>query len=199
MFYSVSDGDDINKNRRMGVVITPLSLQIGRSVRPVTEQRFIPIQGIALNRNDITLEIGQEYKLKASFIPSDATRKRIFWYSGNSAVAKVDAHGKVTAISNGECTIKAVCGDFKAECQVTVRMPKGYTPSKQEEAVVCELKEIDRRFVNGDADGIGEIRKSAEANTELSNWNKLRIINECNLALIDLRIENTGTLKNAEA
>ena|GEM_PF-727273 len=71
--------------------------------------------------------------------------------------------------------------------------------SKQEEAVVCELKEIDRRFVNGDADGIGEIRKSAEANTELSNWNKLRIINECNLALIDLRIENTGTLKNAEA
>ncbi|MBR2800562.1 MAG: hypothetical protein IKE04_06765 [Oscillospiraceae bacterium] len=71
--------------------------------------------------------------------------------------------------------------------------------SKQEEAVVCELKEIDRRFVNGDADGIGEIRKSAEANTELSNWNKLRIINECNLALIDLRIENTGTLKHAEA
>ena len=71
--------------------------------------------------------------------------------------------------------------------------------SKQEEAVVCELKEIDRRFVNGDADGIGEIRKSAEANTDLSNWNKLRIINECNLALMDLRIENTGTFKHAEA
>ena len=47
--------------------------------------------------------------------------------------------------------------------------------------------------------GIIEIMKKAEKNTELSNWNKLRIINECNLALIDLRIENTGTLKNAEA
>lgn len=150
MFYSVSDGDDINKNRRMGVVITPLSLQIGRSVRPVTEQRFIPIQGIALNRNDIELEIGQEYKLKASFIPSDATRKRIFWYSGNSAVANVDAHGKVTAVSDGECTIKAVCGDFKAECQVTVRMPKGYTPSKQEEAVTIFRfgEEVKKEFID---------------------------------------------------
>lgn len=150
MFYSVSDGDDINKNRRMGVVITPLSLQIGRSVRPVTEQRFIPIQGIALNRNDITLEIGQEYKLKASFIPSDATRKRIFWYSGNSAVAKVDAHGKVTAISNGECTIKAVCGDFKVECQVTVRNPKGYIPPKQVDAVTIFRfgEEVNREFID---------------------------------------------------
>ena len=112
-----------------------LSLLVGHSIRPVTEQPYIPIQGIGLNRNRIELEIGREYKVNASFIPSDATRKRIFWYSGNSAVAKVDAHGKVTAVSDGECTIKAVCGDFKAECQVTVRMPKGYAPPKQEEAV----------------------------------------------------------------
>ncbi|MBQ1756938.1 MAG: Ig-like domain-containing protein [Erysipelotrichaceae bacterium] len=112
-----------------------LSLLVSHSIRPVTEQPYIPIQGIGLNRNRIELEIGREYKLNASFIPSDATRKRIFWYSGNSAVAKVDAHGKVTAVSDGECTIKAVCGDFKAECQVTVRMPKGYALPKQEEAV----------------------------------------------------------------
>ena len=43
-------------------------------------------------------------------------------------------------------------------------------------------------FVNDDPDGINEILKKAEANTELSNWNKLRIINECASALLDLRI-----------
>lgn len=112
-----------------------LSLLVSRSIRPVTEQPYIPIQGIGLNRKRIKLEIGREYKLNASFIPSDATRKRIFWHSGNSAVAKVDAHGKVTAVSDGECTIWSVCGDFKAECQVTVKMPKGYAPPKQQEAV----------------------------------------------------------------
>ena len=126
-----------------------LSLLVSHSIRPVTEQPYIPIQGIGLNRNRIELEIGREYKLKASFIPSDATRKRIFWYSGNSAVAKVDAHGKVTAVSDGECTIKAVCGDFKAECQVTVRMPKGYAPPKQEEAVTIFRfgEEVNKTFL----------------------------------------------------
>ena len=127
-----------------------LSLLVGHSIRPVTEQPFIPIRGIGLNRNRIELEIGREYKVNASFIPSDATRKRIFWYSGNSAVAKVDAHGKVTAVSDGECTIKAVCGDFKAECQVTVRMPKGYAPPKQEEAVTIFRfgEEVKKEFID---------------------------------------------------
>lgn len=129
---------------------TPLSLLVGHSIRPVTEQPYIPIQGIGLNRNRIELEIGREYKLNASFIPSDATRKRIFWYSGNSAVANVDAHGKVTAVSDGECTIKAVCGDLKAECQVTVRNPKGYIPPKQVDAVTIFRfgEEVNREFID---------------------------------------------------
>jgi len=128
----------------------PLSLQVSHPIRPVTEVPFIPIQDFGLKNNNITLEIGQEYKLKASFIPSDATRKRIFWYSGNSAVAKVDAHGNVTAVSNGECTIKAVCGDFKVECQVTVRNPKGYTPAKQAEAVTIFRfgEEVNKEFID---------------------------------------------------
>ena len=71
--------------------------------------------------------------------------------------------------------------------------------ARQEEAVVRELNEIDRCFVNGDADGIAEIRKSAETSTEYSNWNKLRIINECNLAGIDLRIGAIGESKPANA
>ena len=137
-------------NSRKRLDSAPLSLQVSHSIRPVTEQPFIPIQDFGLKKNGITLEIGQEYKLKASFIPSDATRKRIFWYSGNSAVAKVDAHGKVTAVSNGECTIKAVCGDFKVECQVTVKNPKGYIPPKQVDAVTIFRfgDEVNKEFID---------------------------------------------------
>ena len=57
---------------------------------------------------------------------------------------------------------------------------------RQSEAVVGELKNIDRLFVQEDADGITAILKNAEASTELSVWNKMRIINECNAALFDL-------------
>ena len=62
--------------------------------------------------------------------------------------------------------------------------------AKQEEAVNSELNRIDAFFVDGDADGIREIKKKAEENSELSGWNRLRIINECTLALLDLGPEN---------
>ena len=61
--------------------------------------------------------------------------------------------------------------------------------AKKDEIIINELNSIDKCFVNDDADGINAIMKNAEANTELSNWDKLRIINECKLALIDLRIK----------
>jgi energy-coupling factor transporter ATP-binding protein EcfA2 len=60
--------------------------------------------------------------------------------------------------------------------------------AKKREDMLDELKNIDICFVNSDTDGIKEIMKKAEENTELSNWNKLRIINECKSALFELRI-----------
>ena len=57
-----------------------------------------------------------------------------------------------------------------------------------ETMITNELNSIDICFVNHDADGIIEIMKKAQANTQLSNWNRLKIINECNSALLDLRV-----------
>ena len=60
---------------------------------------------------------------------------------------------------------------------------------KEIKAVIGELNKIDKCFVNGDADGIREILKRAEANTDLYEWNRLRIINECSSALLELNLE----------
>lgn len=57
-------------------------------------------------------------------------------------------------------------------------------------AVLNELNNIDRCFVNDDADGINEIMKNVEADPAFSGWNKLRIINECKLALFDLGVSS---------
>ena len=70
----------------------------------------------------------------------------------------------------------------------TVFRDEASEADKNAEAVLNEWNSIDRCFVNDDADGINEIIKKAQTDPELSNWNKLRIINECNLALLDLRI-----------
>ena len=47
-----------------------------------------------------------------------------------------------------------------------------------------------RCFVNGDADGVTAIMKRAEADESLSGWNKMRLVNECGLALLDLRVSS---------
>ena len=130
-FCSTSDGPDKSKNRNMIIALVPLSLQSGRSIRPVTEKHFVPISDITLNRTELKMTIGDEYTLTSGFVPEDATKKNIYWRSGNSAVAYVDINGKVTAISDGKCTITAVCGEFKKECQVTVVKPEDYVPVKQ--------------------------------------------------------------------
>ena len=109
-----------------------MTRQVGNNIRPVTEKPFIPIEDIALDKKKLELEIGDEYILTASFIPQDASKKTIRWNSGNSAVACVDRNGKVTAVSKGQCTITAVCGEFKKECQVTVKLTKDYVPIRPE-------------------------------------------------------------------
>ena len=77
---------------------------------------------------------------------------------------------------------------FFGESPYTVFRDEASEADKNAEAVLNELNSIDMCFVNDDADGINEIMKKAQTDPELSKWNKLRIINECSLALLDLRI-----------
>ena len=147
MFSSVADGPDRKKNRRMQIALTPLSIQTGRSIRPVTTKQYIPIRGVDIDKTELELRVGQESVLTASFIPSDATPRNIYWKSGNSAVAHVDRNGNVTAISDGKCTITAQCGEFKKECQVTVVMPKDFVPEPKKVTTIFEFgKEVNKKF-----------------------------------------------------
>ena len=79
---------------------------------------------------------------------------------------------------------------FFGDSPYTIFREETSEADKNAEAVINELNGIDRCFVNNDTDGINEIMKRAEADPALSNWNKLRIVNECKLALFDLRMYN---------
>ena len=72
----------------------------------------------------------------------------------------------------------------------TVFREEASETARQEEAVNRELNRINACFVDGDADGITGILKKAEEDGGLSGWSKLRIVNECTLALMDLGSEN---------
>ena len=63
-----------------------------------------------------------------------------------------------------------------------------FREEKDENGIINQLNNIDKCFVNNDADGIVEIMNKAKANTKLSNGTKQLIIHGCKTALLELCI-----------
>ena len=73
--------------------------------------------------------MGKSGQLTASVSPTQALNKTVSWKSSNTAVATVDANGKVTAVAPGTATITATAKDgtgVSASCEVTVIDKKKY-------------------------------------------------------------------------
>ena len=77
-------------------------------------------QQVTLGNSEIQLEMGQQLTLTADVLPAGATPSTVYWSSTNTAVATVSAGGTVTAVSQGECYIRATCVDKQGLCRVTV-------------------------------------------------------------------------------
>lgn len=68
---------------------------------------------IQLNFEEKTIVVGEKFKLKASFIPSDSTVKGMKWSSSNTKVARVTAAGNVTGLKGGTAIITGKTEDGK--------------------------------------------------------------------------------------
>jgi len=84
---------------------------------------IIAAKGIQLNKSNLEICKYEEENLVATLNPVDAT-EAVVWSSSDSTVAKV-ADGKVTAVGVGPAVITAKAASFEAECEVTVKPPRG--------------------------------------------------------------------------
>ena len=82
----------------------------------------IPVEAaeITLNKNELSLLIGQEETLIATLQPEDATTEIVWSTENNNNVISVDQTGKVTALAVGTATVIATAGKVSATCKVTV-------------------------------------------------------------------------------
>lgn len=82
----------------------------------------LPVTGVTLNTNALSLDINGTAKLTATVQPDGASNKAVTFKSNNTAVATVDAEGNVTAKAEGQATITVTTADggFTASCVVTV-------------------------------------------------------------------------------
>ena len=83
----------------------------------------VHVSSVALDRTELTLEVGSSETLVATVAPENATDKTVTWTSSAASVATVDQTGKVTAVGVGNAFITAKAGDKTATCTVTVNAP----------------------------------------------------------------------------
>lgn len=85
-------------------------------------QVIVPVTGIKLNKEKMTLDKGSSEQLTAILEPADASAT-VTWSSNNENVATVDGRGNVTAGGKGSAVITAEAGGKTATCSVTVNVP----------------------------------------------------------------------------
>ncbi|MEX0272916.1 MAG: Ig-like domain-containing protein, partial [Flavobacteriaceae bacterium] len=69
------------------------------------EAATVPVTGVTVSPEDVTLTAGGAQQLTATVSPGDATNRGVSWSSSDTDVATVDANGLVTAVSDGSATI----------------------------------------------------------------------------------------------
>ncbi|MEH7333919.1 family 43 glycosylhydrolase [Neobacillus drentensis] len=103
-----------------GTAIITASID-GHKVSCIVSVKRNPATGISLDHEHAFLTIPNDVKLPlhATVNPVDTTDE-VTWTSSNKNIAEVDENGLVTAKYDGEATITASIGSYKAECVVTV-------------------------------------------------------------------------------
>lgn len=84
-----------------------------------------PVTSVDLDYTDITLKMGEEFRLTALVLPEDASDKTVLWSSSDTNVATVNENGMVTAVNSGSATILCKSADSgeTSMCNVTVYQP----------------------------------------------------------------------------
>ncbi len=96
------------------------------ALSPVLVTWSLAAQGVTVAPKNVELTYaGQTAQLTATVTPVGALDKSVTWSSSNTAVATVDATGKVTAVAEGSCviTVTTVDGGFTDTANITVKYP----------------------------------------------------------------------------
>lgn len=88
---------------------------------PEPKPEPIKVESITIDPENLELEVGQEYTLSPVVTPEAALETNPIMFSTDDPdVAEVDISGKVTAIKEGQASIKMECGEKSVVCKVTV-------------------------------------------------------------------------------
>jgi len=82
----------------------------------------VSVTGVTLDKSTASVTVGKTVQLTAAVSPNNATNKGMTWSSSDTAIATVDANGKVTGVKAGTAAITVTTDDggYTVTCKVTV-------------------------------------------------------------------------------
>ncbi len=107
-----------------GTGVVKLTSADNPEVTKTVEIRIVKkVEGVTLDKNDVTLNKGETSKLVPTVTPSDAFNKNVSFSSSDESVVTVSADGTVTAVGRGNATVTVTTEDEgrTAECSFTVK------------------------------------------------------------------------------
>ena len=89
----------------------------------VTVRKATLLTAIKLNKNAVSMGVGETNTLAVTFTPTTATNQTVTWSTSDASVVTVSAKGKLRGISEGSAIVTATATDgsnMKAQCVVSV-------------------------------------------------------------------------------
>lgn len=128
------------------------------------KDKSVAVTEVRLDKTATTLVEGDTEELMATVMPENATDKGIEWKSDNESVATVSQTGLVTALKDGSATITVITndGEFRASCEVTVKMKVIAVTGVKLSAASMTLREGDKGTLTATVEPANATNKNVE-------------------------------------
>lgn len=104
------------------ITVKAKNYDISTSCHVTVDIPLIKVTSISLDKEEVSMSIGEKVKLKATIKPDNASNKEVIWKSLNDNIAAVTQEGEVSAIKAGSTIIEVVSQDsnYSAKCFISV-------------------------------------------------------------------------------
>ena len=93
-------------------------------------QKNIDLSEIILSTNNLNMKIGDTYPISVTYIPGNATNKKVSFHSNNKNIVTVDSNGLITAKGVGQTTVIVFSENKSATIQVNVEKENIIKPNE---------------------------------------------------------------------
>lgn len=100
-----------------------ISTGVHKTIAVTVVDTSIPLTGITVNPEELSLEMGKSAQITATPVPANATAVTFSWESNDKDIATVGINGLVTAKAVGKTTVTVKSGNIEKEIPVSVTTP----------------------------------------------------------------------------